>query len=57
MAEHGTAELTPVYVHNGVYCMDYWLHAPQGADLADFESDEKAKKAAEAAKSSKTGQP
>ena len=32
--EHGVASLTPLYIHNGVYCLDYWLHPAKGEDLA-----------------------
>jgi hypothetical protein len=61
--KYGDTSLTPLYIHNGVYVMDYWLHPATGTDMAPLDSETPSSSstgpnnaAAEAAKSGKNGQ-
>ena len=59
---HGDTSLTPLYIHNGVYVMDYFLHPAAGKDMAPLDSGTPSSSsagpnnaaAAEAAKSGKS---
>ena len=58
---YGDTSLTPLYIHNGVYVMDYYLHPAVGKDMAPLDSGTPSSSsagpnnaAAEAAKSGKS---